>query len=113
MQDLPRFQVLAATRSEEVVELSGLFNQIASMKEGHCALLVPGSDILIASSGQLRFQDPAAGTAVFKTSDVSIPEVVGLDLTYVDGMWKPYHVWMVALRRRGNGLELSSMPETQ
>ena len=50
MQDLPRFQVLAATRSEEVVELSGLFNQIASMKEGHCALLVPGSDILIASS---------------------------------------------------------------
>jgi hypothetical protein len=99
IDDLPHLRVSAIKRSETRetdFELSGVFDRPATVREGPCSLLVPGKDVLIALSGDLRFQDPAAGTALFQTSDESMPEVVGLDLTYVDTKWKPHHVWMVA-----------------
>jgi hypothetical protein len=99
IDDLPHFCVSGTTRRqtrETDYELSGVFDRTAGVSEGQCSLLVPGKDLLIALSRDLKFQDAAAGTALFETSDERMPEVVGLNLTYVDPKWEPYHVWMVA-----------------
>jgi hypothetical protein len=99
IDDLPHFRVSATNQSETYetdYELSGVFDRTAGVNEGQCSLLVSGKDVLIALSGDLKFQDAAAGTALFKTSDERMPEVVGLNLTYIDPMWEPHHVWMVS-----------------
>jgi hypothetical protein len=99
IKDLPDFRVSAIRQSktrETDFELSGAFDRTSAVNEGQCSLLVPGKDVLIALSGDLKFQDSTVGTALFQTTDEHMPEVVGLDLTYVDREWEPYHVWMVA-----------------
>lgn len=99
IDDLPRLQVSAMKQSQTCgidYQLFGAFTRTAGVNEGQCSLLVPGKDVLIALSGNLRFQGAAAGIALFETSDERMPEVVGLSLTYVGPEWEPYHVWMVA-----------------
>lgn len=98
INDLPHFRVSAINSSdtrETDFELAGVFNRPAAVKEGSCSLLLPGKDVLIGLNGELRFQDSTAGTALFQTSEESMPDVIGLNLTYLDSKWKPYHVWMV------------------
>jgi hypothetical protein len=100
MDDLPHFRVSSmkpVESSEFAFELLGAFDRTSDVREGHCTLLVPGQNVLTASGGNLTIQDPAAGTALFQTSDESMPDVVGLDLTYVDDKWEPVHVWMVTV----------------
>jgi hypothetical protein len=99
IDDLPHFRVSATRQSESHktdYQLSGVFDRTAGVNEGQCSLLVPGKDVLIALSGDLKFQEAATGSALFETSDDRMPEVVGLNLTYVDPEWEPYHIWMVA-----------------
>jgi hypothetical protein len=99
IDDLPHFHVSASKQSETReagYELSGAFDRTAGVNEGQCSLLVPEKDVLIALSGDLKFQNAAAGSALFETSDERMPEVIGLKLVYVDPEWEPYHVWMVA-----------------
>jgi hypothetical protein len=98
IEDLPHFRVTSVKPSETCAtdfQLVGVFDRITTVREGECSLLVPGKTSLIALSGDLKFQDTAS-TALFQTSDKSMPDLVGLDLVYVDPNWEPYHVWMVA-----------------
>jgi hypothetical protein len=97
--DLPRFRVRVVRKietHETGFELSGVFDEMAGVNEGYCSFLLAGRDVLTALSGDLKFQNPAVGPALFKTSDESMPDVAGQELVYVDGKWEPYHVWMVA-----------------
>ena len=99
IDDLPHFRVSAIKQSgtrETDFELSGVLDRTVGVNEGRCSLLLPGKDVLVALSGDLKFQDSTGRTALFQTSDESMPEVVGLDLLYLGAGWRPYQVWMVA-----------------
>ena len=85
------------TDGEHAFNLLGAFDRTSEVKEGHCAMLVPGQEVLTASGGNLNILDPALGTALFQTSDELMPEVAGVELSYVDDTWEPIHVWMVAV----------------
>ncbi len=102
LDDLPHFAVSAARKGETRengetdYQLSGTFDRTNDVNEGEWSLLLPQGDVLIALTGDLRFVEISAGTALYETAEQSMPEVVGLKLTYLDPCWKPFHVWMVA-----------------
>lgn len=101
LDDLPHFAVSAARKGETResgetdYQLSGTFDRTNDVSEGECSLLLPQGEVLIALTGNLRFVEISAGTALYETAEQSMPEVIGLKLTYLDRRWEPYHVWMV------------------
>lgn len=50
---------------------------------------------MIGLFGELRFLQIAERTAMFHTTEESMPEVLGRELTYLKEPWKPHHIWMV------------------
>lgn len=102
INDLPHFKVSARRQGETSdsgrpdFELAGVFDRTDGVNEGRCWLLLPGKDVLIALTGELRFLEAGAGAAVYQTSEESMPDLVGSSLTYLDPHWEPFHVWMVA-----------------
>ncbi len=98
LEDLPHFHVSGTKQGDTHptgyidFELSGTFDRIDGITEGRCWLLLPERDCLI---GDLKSLDPEARTAIFFTSEESIPNLAGSSLPYLDGRWQAYHVWMV------------------
>jgi hypothetical protein len=100
LEDLPLFHVSAVKQSgsgKDYFELVGVLNRTTDVAEGRCSLLLASREVLTALPGYLEFRDPTERSACIHTPSKSRPEVVGLDLTYVQPKWDPLHVWMVAL----------------
>lgn len=96
--DFPHFRVTGVdegTRDSDgyiPLELSGAFDTLEGVREGRCWLLLSDKQSLI---GDLASLDSDAKTALYRTSEKTVPEVLGRNLPYLDGYWQAYHVWMV------------------
>jgi hypothetical protein len=98
LADLPHFlvkgvkEVGADSEGYVCVDLSGVFDKLEGVRDGRCWLLLPGEKNFI---GDLSSLDPNTKTALYRTFDKTVPNLVGRMLPYLDGYWQAYHVWMV------------------